>query len=136
MLRRILFNCLALGFVALVTASSSGCGTPGHFVKASMNDYEVGNYNLAARACWRASEEEEYMNDKARVRYLVYCGLTNYRLGKRAEAQPMLASGAKRYLRGKSNWLKPAAADELYKALDDLEGRPHARPTRDSFRGR
>ena len=127
---------LVLGLLIIACGASSACLTPGHYVKDSMEHYEVGNYNLAARACWKASEDEQYMNDKAHVRYLVYCGLAHYRLGHRAQAQPLLVSGEGEYLKGKSNWLKPATADELYKALDDLEGRPHARPTRDSFRGR
>ncbi|NUP07580.1 MAG: hypothetical protein HOW73_16150 [Polyangiaceae bacterium] len=119
-----------------VSVGLSGCGTPGGFVRLSVRQYEVGNYNAASRACWDASEDEDYLNDKAHVRYLVYCGLTHYRLGRREQARAMLHEGNVEYLQGRSNWLKPAVVDDLYKALDDLEGRTIARPTRESFSAR
>lgn len=130
------------GSLAVVAALSAsvvalpGCGAAGNYVRTSIHQYEVGNYNAASRACWEASHDQEYMNEKAHVRYLVYCGLTSYRLGRRDEAQGMLRQGNNEYLRGRSNWLKPAIVDELYKAMDDLDGQQHARPTRESFRMR
>jgi hypothetical protein len=99
-----------------------GCGVGGQ-VKAGMGRYEVGNYHEAADVCSEMRADESSMNDKAHVRYLVYCGLTEYRLGNRTEAGRMLARGSGEYSRGGSNWLKPIIVDEMLKALDDLNGR-------------
>lgn len=117
---------LGLVFVSSVAATACGGSLGGH-VRNTISRYEVGNYNAAANHCGEVSDFEADLNDKARVRYLVYCGLTHYRLGKREEARGQLAQGADEYLQGKSNWLKPAIVDELYKALDDLEGRARDR---------
>lgn len=92
-------------------------------VRAGIGSYEAGNYNRTAVHCEEMADGEDAMNDKAHVRYLVYCGLTKYRLGHRAEAQRMLALGNEEYTQGSSRWLKPAIVDEMLKALDDLEGR-------------
>jgi len=98
-------------------------GCAGGHVRAGIGTYEAGNYNRAAAHCDDMAEHEDDMNDKAHVRYLVYCGLTRYRLGNRAEAQRMLTQGSREYSQGRSRWLKPAIVDEMMKALDDLEGR-------------
>ena len=124
----------SLFLVALPYAA--GCGAPGGSLRATIKQYESGNVNAASRECWDVSQDAEYLSDKAHTRYLVYCGLTHYRLGRRGEGQRLLVQGNMEYLDGKSSWLKPAIVDELYKALDDLEGRPHMRPTRESFRKR
>lgn len=130
---RCIVLCTALAAAAMVV---TGCGTAGGYVRATIHQYEVGNFNAATRACFEVSQDEDYLNDKAHTRYLVYCGLTHYRLGRRTEAHEMLAQGNAEYLQGRSNWLKPGVVDELYKALDDLDGRNHARPTRESFGAR
>lgn len=111
-------------FLALslpLTSLTAGCA--GGSVRAATGTYEAGNYNRAAVHCEEMADAEEDMNDKAHVRYLVYCGLTKYRLGHRAEAQRMLLLGNQEYAQGRSRWLKPAIVDEMMKALDDLEGR-------------
>lgn len=106
-----------------------GCGgPPGLSLRPSINQYEAGNYNAAAHECYEIGEDSQYLNDKAHVRYLAYCGLAYYRIGRRAEARPLLLGADVEYVRGRSNWLKPGIVDELYKALDDVDGRPHPRP--------
>jgi hypothetical protein len=102
-------------------AGTLGCA--GGSIRAGIGTYEAGNYNRAAAHCDELAEYEEELNDKAHVRYLVYCGLTRYRLGNRAEAQRLLTQGNLEYSQGRSRWLKPAIVDEMMKALDDLEGR-------------
>ncbi len=119
--------------IAAVIAFGSGCTSPAGYLRAATGQYEVGNYNSAAYECEGARDDEPYMNDKGHVRYLVICGLASYRLGRHDEARAMLARGSDEYLRGRPNWLKPSIVDDLYKALDDLEGKPHARPNRDNF---
>lgn len=99
-----------------------GCGVGGQ-VRASMGRYEVGNYKQTADACSEMRADEASMNDKAHVRYLVYCGLTEYRMGNRSDAARMLALGSGEYQQGRSSWLKPIIVDEMLKALDDLNGR-------------
>ena len=121
---------------AMCALALPACGSPGGNVRATINQYEVGNFNAAAHACWQTSDGEEHLNDKAHMRYLVYCGLTYYRLGRRAEARQMLTRGNEEYLSGRLGWLKPAIVDELYKALDDLEGRVHPRPRQDKLQAR
>jgi hypothetical protein len=114
-----------LVFLAATIAPGLGCGVGGD-VKYSISNYEVGHYNDAAQSCWDMGGREDEMNDKAHVRYLVYCGLTQYKLGRRREAQRMLALGSEEYTRGRASWLKPGIVDEMLKALDDLEGRTKA----------
>jgi len=99
-----------------------GCGVGGQ-VKASMGRYEVGNYHEAADQCSNMRGDETAMNEKAHVRYLVYCGLTEYRLGNRTSAERMLARGSDEYSQGRAGWLKPIIVDEMLKALDDLDAR-------------
>lgn len=120
-----------LGVLTLTTVGV-GCGPSlGGQVRASMGRYEIGNFNSAATICSDiAGDGEADLNAKAHVRYLVYCGLTHYQLGDRQAAHPMLAQGAQEYVEGRASWLKPAIVDELYKALDDLDGRGSATAAR------
>ncbi len=99
----------------------TGCGVGGQ-VRAGMGRYEVGNYAQASDACSEMRGDEASMNDKAHVRYLVYCGLTEYRLGNRSDAARLLAQGSGEYQQGRTSWLKPIIVDEMLKALDDLNG--------------
>jgi hypothetical protein len=111
----------------VLTCSLVGCSV-GRDLRAGIERYERGNYNSTAQICWEMSEHEDEMNDKAHVRYLVYCGLTQYRLGRREEALRMLSQGSGEYARGRTGWLKPAIVDEMLKALDDLQGRSTPAP--------
>ena len=119
--------------IALLGLFSVGCSGVGRSVRTTVERYEVGNYNAAARACYDVSDAEDDMNAKARVRYFVHCGLAHFHLGNRGEALDYLKVGVQVYGEGRANWLKPGTVDEAYKALDDLEGRPRERP---SFPGR
>lgn len=122
----------ALPLLAAVAALTA-CGSPNIEVRLTIKQYEQGNYNAASQACSDASEDLELLGEKGRVRYLTYCGLTSYELGRREEARSLLNDAHRRYLNGHASWLKPAIVDELFKALDDLEGKPVPRPTRTSF---
>jgi hypothetical protein len=114
--------------IATLSLFSIGCNGIGSQVKTTVERYEVGNYNAAARACYEVSDAEDDMNAKARVRYFVHCGLAHFHLGNRNEALDYLKVGVQEYGEGRANWLKPGTVDEAYKALDDLEGRSRERP--------
>lgn len=116
--------------IAVCTASlaTSACGIAGGELRSGINRYEVGNFNAAARHCGTLDDVHDELSDKAHTRYLVYCGLTHYQLGKRDSARELLVEGANEYERGPENWLKPRIVNELYKALDDLHGAPTRRP--------
>ncbi len=111
-----------VGALLLLALPSAACGA-GSAMRAGIATYETGNYNRAAVHCAELAEHADELSEKAHVRYLVYCGLTHYRLGHRAEAQRLLALGSGEYTFGKSRWLKPSIVDQMNKALDDLEGR-------------
>jgi hypothetical protein len=114
--------------IATLSLFSIGCNGIGSQVKTTVERYEVGNYNAAARACYNVSDAEDDMNAKARVRYFVHCGLAHFHLGNRNEALDYLKVGVQEYGEGRANWLKPGTVDEAYKALDTLEGRTRERP--------
>jgi hypothetical protein len=119
----------ALSLAGLVACgallSLVGCSRTGQLQHA-IGRYELGHYKATASACTDLHDEAAGMNDKARVRYLVYCGLAHYKLGHVHEARAMLAQGSQTYLDGSLGWLKPDVVDELLKALDELEGAPRA----------
>ena len=107
-------------FVALL--SMLGCSRGG--LQHAIGRYELGHYKATASTCNELDADVAGMTDKARVRYLVYCGLAHYKLGHVHEANAMLAMGSQSYTDGSLGWLKPDVVDELLKALDELEGTP------------
>jgi hypothetical protein len=125
-----------LGIVGLAALglSSLGCAR-GPELQHAIGRYEVGHYRSAASSCASLADELEAMSDKSRVRYQVYCGLANYRLGHVHEARSLLAEGNAGYVSGDLGWLKPAVVDELLKALDELERGPSVGDA-DAFAGR
>jgi hypothetical protein len=117
-----------LGLLVCATVVSLGCGTTGRELRGGITRYEVGHFNAAARHCGELDGLEDELNDKAHVRYLVYCGLTQYKLGNREDARELLTVGAAEYEQGRDGWLKPLIVNELYEALDDLAGADRPRP--------
>lgn len=98
-----------------------GC-TRGAELQHAIGRYEVGHYKATASTCAALDDDASSMSEKARVRYLVYCGLAHYKLGHVHEASAMLTKGSRSYAQGSLGWLKPDVVDELLKALDELEG--------------
>jgi hypothetical protein len=112
------------GFVVCgASFSLSGCSHGGE-LQHTIGRYELGHYQTTASSCAELGDDAAGMNDKAQVRYLVYCGLAHYKLGHVYEASEMLTKGSQRYAEGSLGWLKPDVVDELLKALDDIEGTP------------
>ena len=114
--------------LALASCVALGCSVVGRELRGGITRYEVGHYNAAERHCGELDQVHDELSDKAHVRYLVYCGLTQYKLGNRGDAKHLLTEGASEYEQGNDGWLKPRIVNELYKALDDLDGSPHERP--------
>lgn len=98
---------------------ASGCGA-NRQLATGIKAYERGNFNQAADRCDQIEEDD--WNDKRQVRYLVYCGLAFYQVGRHDSAKEMLESGRSMYKGGDRRWLKPGIVDELYKTLDSLTG--------------
>jgi hypothetical protein len=108
----------------------SGCGATTRELDRGTTSYQHADYR-AAMIRWRYLEDREpEMKPKARVRYLVYRGLTHYRLFQRS-AEPMeqasalhfLARGKAAYDTGKPRWLTAEMVVQMKDALDDLAHR-------------
>lgn len=117
-----------LGCIAVVLLAS-GCGV-GRHVQKGINAYNAMNFHQAM-AIWQEIEPlQPEMNDKGRVRYLVFRGLTHYRLGDRQGAMHFLTQGRQAYQMGDPSWLDPYALRQLDAALADLGGNaPPVPPT-------
>jgi hypothetical protein len=119
-------------FIAVATLWLGGCGQ-GRHVQRGANEYRSADYH-GAMAEWRYLEDrEEDMNDKGRVRYLVFRGLTHYRLyqqgrhpGEAGAALHFLARGKLAYDAGKAGWLNTKTVVEMKDALAELAGAPQA----------
>jgi hypothetical protein len=102
---------------ALFTA---GCGGSGRFIQRGMDAYKYGDYPLAMETFDYVEKEAGKMNDKGEVRYLVYRGLTAYKLGKKEEALKLLRQGKAAYKAGDPKWLSEEIEDEMTKTLAEL----------------
>jgi hypothetical protein len=122
-----------MAFALLLTS----CGGAGRPLKKGGDSYERQDYQ-SAMVQWRYLEAREGdMSDKARVRYLVYRGLTHYRLYQRstdptdeAAALHYLARGQAEYDAGKARWLSPDTVAQMKEALADLALRAADSPRR------
>ena len=101
----------------LVLAS---CGAAGGTIQRGINLYHGTDY-MAAMQVWSELEPQEgEMNDKGLVRYLVYRGLTAYRLGHHQAAMAYLTRGKNLYFSGQRRWLPEPTVAEMNAALQDL----------------
>lgn len=113
---------LKVGLVAttlILGATVSGCGA-GRDLKGSMRAYETGNFRSAEQRC--EAIDEDAFEGKVQVRYLVYCGLAYYKVGRQDAAREFLLNGQKLYTTGDPWWLKPLIVDEMNKAILNLNG--------------
>ena len=112
----------------MVLGAATGCGASTD-LRGSMHAYEAGNFRTAEARCDQLEQSD--FGNKAQVRYLVYCGLTYYKLGEADHARTLLASGNRLYATGDPGWLKPLVVDDMNKALSNLNGvaLPPAGPT-------
>ena len=113
--------------ILLLAACSRGTGQP---LKVGTRSFEDGDLR-AAMVQWRYLEaQEQQMNEKGRCRYLVYRGLTHYRLYRQTSAPVeeraalhYLARGQSEYDSGKPRWLEPETVYEMKQALAELATR-------------
>ncbi len=111
--------------VIVVAFICLGCGV-GRHVQKGINAYNASNY-LDAKARWIEMQGvESEMNPKGHMRYLVYRGLTHFRLGERNAALHFLTRGNAEYRQGNPNWLPQSIADNMGRALAELKGAPPA----------
>lgn len=100
------------------------CGS-GRYVQRGINHYRAADY-VAAMDIWSSLENDEAsMNSKGLMRYLVYRGLTHYRLNQRNLAMQFLLRGNYAYQQGNPAWLDEATVAQMNKALMDLRRTPN-----------
>lgn len=97
----------------------SGCGA-GRHVQKGINAYKSMNYHQAMTIWHDIEPLQPEMNDKGRVRYLVFRGLTHYRLGDRQGATYFLTQGRQAYQMGDPSWIDPVSLGQMNQALADL----------------
>lgn len=110
----------AVGTAALLLATVtlvSACGS-GRHVQRGVRFYKAENYPAAMGVF--VDIDENGLNNKGHVRYLVYRGLTHYRLGERRAALHFLNRGSEAYRLGDPKWLPAYTVQQMQGALDDL----------------
>jgi hypothetical protein len=106
---------LPLAVLVLVT----GCGV-GRHVQKGVNAYNANDLNRAMMIWSDLDARQGEMNEKGRVRYLVYRGLTHHRLGQRGPAVTYLKQGQLLYHQGDPRWLPPHVVSEMQAALQGV----------------
>lgn len=106
--------------IASMGLFTAGCGV-GRHVQKGMNDYERGDYPLAAERFQDLEAHEDEMNDKGLARYLVYRGLTEYRLGHADAARSYLVRAQQVLAKTPPETVKPRVLLDVDSALADLE---------------
>jgi len=112
---------LFLGVLAICMAA---CSTTGAQVQHGINAYQRGDYSGAAEQLASLESETSDMNPKGHCRYLIYSGLSHYRLGHRETARRFLLDGIRAMERGDSRWIAPNIAEEARRALADVADSP------------
>jgi hypothetical protein len=121
-MRRILF------VIALSALLSIGCGSTTRNLQKGIERYERTDYT-GAMSQWSAlTTSERSLNQRGLVRYLVYRGLTHYRLGDRTSALSYLSRGKDAFGRGSASWVRADLVAEMDRALADLNDEPEAAP--------
>jgi hypothetical protein len=112
-----------LAIVATIASliATVGCGT-GRHVQKGIVAYNAANYPGAMAIWQRLEPDQATMNDKGHVRYLVYRGMTHFRLGQRQMALHYLRQGNEAYKLGNPRWLPPYTVQEMNGALAQLQG--------------
>lgn len=106
--------------LAVLALTLAACGV-GRHVQKGINAYTIGNYQGAMLVWSDLAARESEMNEKGRVRYLVYRGLTHYRLGQQRQALTYLSLGSSAYRAGNPKWLPPRDVQEMQAALGLLQ---------------
>jgi hypothetical protein len=112
---------LVCGMAVLFLGAGCGAGPQVQAVERRPAGYYV--VAVAAPILQPAECCEEARNPKRLTRCLVYRGLAHYRLGRRAQALPLLRQAELLYRNGRRRWLPHVAVFEMHAALCDLETR-------------
>jgi hypothetical protein len=106
---------------AMLASLVLSCGIGG-VIGSGISFYQQRNYRQAM-IVWSDLEGHEHeMNRKGYLRYLVYRGLTHYRLGHREVALRFLDRGHILYRESPPAWLPGHAVTEMNQAMADLRG--------------
>lgn len=110
--------------LALFTLLAAGCGGPviGE-LNRTMKDVDGKEYEVAATRCQWLHSQESKMNEKAAMRFRVYCGLAYYNVNKPNRAYKYLKSGDAMYRSLNPAWLPPETVDAMEQTLAKLEGK-------------
>ena len=103
----------------------AGCGVRGG-IRHAIYHYENGEYDEAKQVWVDLEARDAGMPLKARVRYLVFRGLTHWRLGEVVSARYYLYWGQKAYEEAGEMWIPPENLPEMREALQQLEIAPIA----------
>lgn len=94
--------------------------TSGAEVQKGINAYMRGDLNGAMEQWHECEAWTGDMNEKGRLRYHVYRGLTAFELGDAAQARRYLEKGSLDLERGDSRWLPPNIIDRMHEVLANL----------------
>ena len=116
-----------IGVVAVLGLSVVACGV-GRHVQKGIHAYDAGSLQRALEIWSDLDHRQPEMNEKGRVRYLVYRGLTHHRLGQHRLALTYLARGNAAYRAGNPRWLSYRAVQQMEAALRQSGGEPATAP--------
>ena len=96
-----------------------GCAG-GRSMERGIKAYNEGNYAFAEETFNWVETDKVPLTPKSMVRYMVFRGLTAFRLGKTQEAKTFLASARTKYEGGDARWLSADVVKEMDSTLDKL----------------
>jgi hypothetical protein len=97
----------------------AGCGVRGG-IRHAINHYNSGEYEEAKQVWIDLETRDKGMPLKARVRYLVFRGLTHWRLGEVVAARYYLYWGLVAYEEAGEEWIPAENLAEMREALQQL----------------
>ena len=103
----------------------AGCGVRGG-IRHAINHYEDGEYQDAKEVWLELEARHKGMPLKARVRYLVFRGLTHWHLGEIVAARYYLYWGRQAYEEAGEQWIPEENLPEVREALQALGLQPIA----------
>src|SRR5262245_25931540 len=117
-MRRMLF------MIALAALLMFGCGGATRSLQRGIESYDRTDYPSAMSQWSHITTSERSLSQRNRARYLVYRGLTHYRLGDHSSALSYLSRGKEALMRGNPGWVRADIAAEMDTALSELSGQP------------
>jgi hypothetical protein len=97
----------------------AGCGAAGN-IRHAINHYDDEEYLDASEAWQELASTESTMTEKARVRYLVFRGLTHLHLGENEKAKEYLSKGHEAWTAARGRYLPSEYVFEMNDVLQQL----------------